>query len=553
MNRISRRDFLNGIALASPMSLANAAGVNDADADPAIRTGLQGQTDEVLWAAHAHRDRPGDDNRTSAERDEVVEDLVVVGAGLSGLSGAWWYRQHAGREVRILLLDALDDIGGHARRNEFVSRSGVRLVGYGGSQSLDTPSLFSPAAHQLLRDVGIDLPRFKSEFFDAGWAQRQGLLRKAIWFSRPAWGSSSLVFAEPGERSGEWIRRTPLNARARADLHRLLLGPPKNVLPGQSRAQRRTRLAAISYRDFLLRLWRVDPAVVAFVQHETLAYFGVGADATSALDAWASGQPGFAGLDLGDAIDPRLSASARQLMAGRDDYIYHFPDGNAGVARALLRALRPDLLAGQGMEDLVDARLDHASLDDSRAAVRLRLRATVTQLRHLGPPSSAQVVEVRYVDRHGQSRVVRARQVLLACWHRVIARLSDELPRAQRRALDDQVKTPLLYATVLVSNWRAWQRAGVRSITAPGGFWAKAELDFPVSMGGVRFPQSADEPMLLHLPKVVVPGDGRSPRLQAASGRRQLMQWSFEFLEGELRGFLQGALGDFGFDGARDI
>jgi spermidine dehydrogenase len=205
------------------------------------------------------------------------------------------------------------------------------------------------------------------------------------------------------------------------------------------------------------------------------------------------------------------------------------------------------------MEDLVDARLDHARLDDPGAAVRVRLQATVTQIRHLGPPASAKEVELHYVDRQGQSRAVRSRQVLLACWHRVIAHLTDELPLAQRRALDDQVKTPLLYATVLVSNWQPWQRAGVRSIKAPGGFWAEAELDFPVSMGSVRFPQSADEPMLLHLSKVVVPGDGRSPRLQAAAGRRQLMRWSFEFLEGELRGFLQGALGDFGFDHGRDI
>jgi spermidine dehydrogenase len=51
----------------------------------------------------------------------------------------------------------------------------------------------------------------------------------------------------------------------------------------------------------------------------------------------------------------------------------------------------------------------------------------------------------------------------------------------------------------------------------------------------------------------VVPGDGRSPREQAAAGRRQLMQWSFAHLESEVRGFLQGALAEFGFDAGRDI
>ncbi len=547
MHPITRRDFLNGFALAVPMT------ASATPSEPAERTGLQGQTDAVLQAAHSHRDRPGDAAQAVVERDEEVEDLVVVGAGLSGLAGAWWFREHAGRSVRVLLLDALDDIGGHARRNEFVSRSGRRLIGYGGSQSLDAPSLFSAASHHLLNAVGVDLARFKNEFFDREWARRHGLTRKARWFGAAAWGSERLVLSEPGEGATDWVTRAPLNAAAQAGLTRLLGNPRHDVMPGVSRAVKRTRLGAMTYRDFLLRLWRVDASVVALLQQETMAYFGVGVDATSALDAWAAGLPGFQGLELGEAVDPRLSASARQLMVGQDEYVYHFPDGNAGVARALLRALRPDVLPGQGMESLVDARLDRAALDAPEADVRLRLGATVTALRHLGPPASAALAELRYVDAQGRHRAVRARQVLLACWHRVIARLTDEIPVAQRRALDDQVKTPLLYATVLVSNWQPWKRAGIRSIKAPGGFWADAELDFPVSMGNVKFPSSPDEPMLLHLAKVVVPGDGRSPREQAAAGRRQLMQWSFAHLESEVRGFLQGALAEFGFDAGRDI
>lgn len=538
---ITRRDFLNGVALAVP-GVAAAQG------------GLDGQTDAVMADAHRVRHEGPALWEAVAEGDEGVEDLVVVGSGLSGLAGAWLFRQHAGRPVRVLLLDALERPGGHAQRNEFVSRSGRRLIGYGGSQSLDTPGLFSPATHQLLQAVGIELSRFKTEFFDNGWARRQGLTRSARWFDPVVWGAGSgLVLREADEPAATWLARTPLPPAAQALLLRLQAGGPPPVALSGPQAMRRRRLAAMTYQRFLQHHWQAPPAVLAWFAQDTRGYFGVGIDATSALDAWASGLPGFGGLGLGEGVDPLMSASARQLMAGQDEYVYHFPDGNAGVAHALLRQLVPDAVPGSGMDSLADARIDAAALDRADAPVRVRQRATVVGLRHLGPPARAPLVELRYLDGSGTLRAVRARQVLLACWHRVIARLTDELPPVQRRALDDQVKTPLLYATVLVSNWRPWLRAGVPRIKAPGGFWAEAELDFPVSMGGVRFPQSADEPMLLHLGQVVVPGGGGSPRRQAAAGRALMQGWSFSQLEGEVQRFLQGALGGHGLDAARDI
>lgn len=556
---ITRRDFLNGVALgvaASGSVAAHAAGADTGPADPALRTGLQGQTDTVNAAAHAWRDDPAQLRGAVAERDGDIEDLVVVGAGLSGLAGAWLFQRHAGRPVRILLLDALDDIGGHARRNEFISRSGVRLVGYGGSQSLDSPSTFSPAARGLLRDLGMDLQRFESEFFDAGWSERHGLTQRGLFFGRDAWGEERLVRHGAQEPAAAWVRRTPLKPAAQADLVRLLAGQT-DVMPGASRAVKRSRLAAMSYADFLTRLWKVDAALLRWFQADTLGYFGVGIDATSALDAWAGGLPGFGGLDLGDAVDPRMSPSGQHLLQSSDPYIYHFPDGNAGVARALVRALIPKALprepSADAMASLADARMDHAELDRAGEPVRLRLRATAVGLRHLGPPHTAELVEVRYVDARGTLRLVRARQVLLACWHRVIARLTDELPAAQVRALDDQVKVPLLYANVLLSNWRAWQRAGLRSVSPMAGFWQEASLDFAVNMGTLRAPGSPDEPVLLHLAKVVVPGDGRSPREQSAAGRAMLSGWSFEFLEQQIHALLRGSLGAFGFDAATDV
>lgn len=555
---ITRRDFLNGVALAAvPLGAAAVDGPAPRavpGTDPiASRTGLQGQTDTVNAQAHAWRDDPARLRDSAAQVDEGIEDLVVVGAGLSGLAGAHLFRQHAGRPVRMLLLDALDDVGGHARRNEFVSRSGVKLIGYGGSQSLDSPSLFSPAASGLLTDLGIELDRFKTEFFDKGWSERQGLTQSGLFFGREAWGEDRLVRHAKDEAAADWLKRAPLPPATQAQLA-ALFSEPRNVLPTlKTAAARRSALTSITYRDFLAKAWGLDAQVLRYFQGDTQGYFGVGIDATTALDAWAAGLPGFDGLALGDEVDARMSPSGRQLKASQDDYIYHFPDGNAGVARALVRSLIPSALAGQGMEALVDSTLDRSRLDAPDEPVRIRLGATAVGLRHLGPPQQAELVEIRYVDATGQLRLVRARQVLLACWHRVIARLTDELPKAQLDALNDQVKVPLLYTTVLLNNWRAWQRAGLHGFGVVEGFWGDASLDFPVSMGSQRYPQSPDEPILLHLSKVVVPGNGAPARIQASQGRSMLLGWKFAFLEGQVRSLLQGALGEFGFDAANDI
>lgn len=544
---ITRRDLVHGLGAAWCLPTAMAAEPAAPSAAP-----WQGQSDAALAVSHAARDTPP--MRDSVvELDPEMEDLVVVGAGLSGLAGAHWFRQHAGRPVRMLLLDPLQVPGGHAQRNEFTARDGTRLIGYGGSQSLDSPSLFSAATNALLRDLGIELHRFPGEFHDGTWATRHGLTQRALFFGHARWGRDALVRHAANAPPAAWLPRTPLSPAAQAGLA-ALWGPPRDVLPQlHTRQARRAHLARVTYEQFVRAQWGLDAGAVRFLAGETRGYFGVGIDATTALDAWAAGLPGFDGLDLGEAVDRRLSPSGRQLKAGTDAYVYHFPDGNAGVARALVRSLVPEALPAAGMAGLVDGPLVQAALDNPAAPVRLRMGATALRVRHRGPPASAEWVEIDYADASGRRRRVRARQVLLACWHRVVARLTDELPAAQVHALDDQVKVPLVYATVLLSNWRAWHRAGVRSLSVVDGFWDDVALDFPMRMGRQRPPESPDSPILLHLGKVVVPGNGQPARQQAAQGRAMLMSWPFAEVEARIRELLSSALGHFGFDGTRDI
>ena len=550
---ITRRDFLNGAALAAGAmggEPAHAA-LPDAAATPASAD-FGGQTLTAAAALHARRDgiqpppwpgfRPGD--------EEV--DLLVVGAGISGLSAAHLYRQHAGRPVRVLLVDALPEPGGHAVRNEFTAGNGRRIIGYGGSEALDSPSLWSPAAHTLIRAIGIDLEQFKS-YYDSGWSKRHGLTQSAAYYTPELWGEGRLVRHAPDAKVADWVAQTPLQPDARRDLAVLIDSPP-DPFRGLTRTQKRARLAQITYDQLLTGVMGLHPQLAMLFRNRTSGYLGVGTDASSALDAWALGLPGFDNMKLGDAVDAAMSASGRQAKAGRDDYIYHFPDGNAGVVRALLRALIPAALPGSGIESLVLAERDDTQLDVAGAAVRIRLNTSVVKVQHVGDPAQAHAVDVACIDAQGAARTVRARQVILACFHRVIPYLCPELPQHQVDALNDQCKVPLIYGNVLIRNWHAFARAGINGFGLPGHMWDTVRIDMPVSIGRYRFADSPEDPVLLHLSSVVLDGPpGRPEREQAAAGRRRLYAMPFRDLEREIRSILQGALGGFGFDAADDI
>jgi spermidine dehydrogenase len=116
MSPISRRDFLNGAALTIAAGLTPAA--QPVRYPPAL-TALRGQHPGSFEVAHAQAYDRGRYPLGPAPVEERY-DLVVVGAGISGLAAAWFYRRAAGPSARILVLDNHDDFGGHAKRNEFM-------------------------------------------------------------------------------------------------------------------------------------------------------------------------------------------------------------------------------------------------------------------------------------------------------------------------------------------------------------------------------------------------------------------------------------------------
>jgi spermidine dehydrogenase len=535
---ISRRDFLNGIAVGMGASLAGfplPAGALPGGA-------FQGQTDQGFAVMHALRDGSFWKTAGPAEADAEHYDLVVVGAGISGLASAFLFRQQAGAGSRILILDNSGDFGGHARRNEFTASNGRRIIGYGGSESFQSPSFFSPAVSKLITDVGIDLAKFET-WFDQKWAEDRGL-GEAAFFPRKAFGADTLVRTEG--KAAKWVRHSSLDAKAKSDLI-ALIDSPADPLKGKSRAEKLAFLSGTTYEAFLLKILGLHPQVAAYFEDTTKAYFGAGIDAVTCLDARAIGNPGFDAMDLGDDLYPTLSPSGRLNQKNPDPYIHHFPDGNASLARALVRELIPEALPGGSIEDLVLAEVDYARLDRPDNTIAIRLNAPCVRIGHSG-----EAVEAWYAA-GGRLRKVTAERAILACWHRVIPLLTNELPADQIEALDDQHKVPLIYANVLLRSWESLAKLGIAGFNVPGGWWEECRIDYPVSIGGYRFADRPDEPVLLHLVKTVLGAKGQPARDQSRSGRHALTTLSFAQMEFEIRDLLSRALGPGGFDPPRDI
>jgi spermidine dehydrogenase len=428
----------------------------------------------------------------------------------------------------------------------------------GGTLEIDSPRPYSAVADGLLKTLGVDPPALSAACDHEEVYAAIGLGTGAF-FDKETFGEDRLVSGLPPRRGASaeiwsaFAERTPLSATARDDLVRINTGL-EDPFPGLTSAQKKDRLSRMSYREYLKSVLGADAAILAFYQTATQGEWGVGIEAVSALDCWGYGLPGFQGLSLDKGSAPRMGPTPAGYADG-GSYVFHFPDGNATIARLLVRSLVPEAVPGTTCEDVVTAAVNYAALDRQGAAVRIRLASTAIRVRNVGAGSLAssqsQSVEVAYV-RGGATYKASASACVLASWNMMIPYLCPELPDAQKVALHALVKTPLVYTSVALRNWTAFKALGVRAVSAPNGYHTSLRLNPPVDIGEISAERAPELPVLVHMVRTPC-SPGIPEHDQNRVGRAELLATTFETFEREIRLQLGRTLGAGGFDPARDI
>lgn len=551
-DRITRRDFIDGFACSVLAAGAGRGGAADTEGQstppyPPARLGYRGSQPQDFAVAHGVRDGRRYDFGAAPISEDY--DLVVIGAGIGGLASAWYFRQ-AHPHARVLIIDNHDDFGGHARRNEF-DVGGRLLLGYGGSESMDSPlGRWSQVARDCVAAIGVDLNEFQHAYHHDLYS---GLgLSSGLFFPREVFGEDRLITGDPvrslptdiprdhdnAREPAAFIADWPVDEAQRARLLALLTDR-RDVLSGQSRLEKYRLLRSLSYREYLKRYFELDDRSLAMFDGRTLDLFASKSSAVPALYAWALQYPGFQGLNL---------PLPQEALNESQPYIYHFPDGNASLARLFVRRLIPSVAPGHTMDDIVTARFDYGQLDRPGQPVRLRLSATAVALGNTW-------TGVRVLYAQGERLThVSARHAIYAGHSAMLPYICNELGERQRKAVAAQVRAPLAYVNVVMRNWRPWVQRGVHFVNNPTGFFTNFKLDYPVSLGDYRFPTRPEEPMVVHMVHVPWP-DGPVSDLRSAwrAGRAQLYARTFEEFESHARDELGRVLGPGGFEPERDI
>ena len=570
LNRdIHRRDFLNGVGVGIGSLLApnlaaafqsEAVSEQSPDYYPPALTGMRGSHPGSFEVAHNLRDKKQADLSGAIKTGENY-DLVVVGGGMSGLAAAHYFQKNMGGTAKVLILDNHDDFGGHAKRNEF-HYNGRTLALNGGTLNIESYGFYNAPAKQLLSDIGIDIDGFLSANAKNRQLYSSHGLGGSWFFDKETWGSDRLVRTGGtaggggGALNADFLAKTPLSAKAQKDILRLYDPRQPDYMPGLSSVEKKGKLAKISYDDFLLDYAKIDKEALWFFHTRTHGLFCAGADIVPALYCWNMNYPGFAGMNLeptpeGVLADAPGGNHGRQKVSRLGGPTVHFPDGNATIARLLVRWLIPDAVPGRTMESVGLARVNYALLDRPSQPNRIRLNSTVVHVRHEGGVSNPKGVEISYV-KGGKTYQVQAGACVMACWNMFIPYLVPELPEKQKKALAYGVKAPLVYTSVAVKNWRAFEKLGISNVNAPTMYHSNLSLAEAVSLGDLKHAEGPDDPVVVHMVKAPC-APGKPKNEQFRLGRAELLATSFETFERKIRDQLARTLSAGGFDPAEDI
>ena len=242
-----------------------------------------------------------------------------------------------------------------------------------------------------------------------------------------------------------------------------------------------------------------------------------------------------------------------KTYAVEEPFIHHFPDGNATIARSLVKKMIPDIGPGENAEEIVLSRFRYAELDRPKNSVRVRLNSTVVNVQHDGDPNSSSDVFVNYIH-DNKSFQIKGKGVVMACYNMMIPHIVPDLPKKQDAALRSLSKVPLQYTTVGLKNWRAMKETGIGMAMSPGNMHQVVAMDYPVSIGGYEFSKTPDDPCILHMRCCPLGETVGAPRVeQFREARYRILGLQFNDYEAEIREYLGGMFPKESFNFDRDV
>ena len=544
--RICRRDFLNSALLASgsillksltPLQLLGQqpdwggyTGVGD-------YAGANGNTEEVMLAAHAVRDGVFDSPSASAVDTGEVFDIVVVGGGISGLASALYFKDAAKPNQTCLVLENHPIFGGQARRNEFVV-DGHHLIAPQGSNWFWMPPS-SKLVGEFYERIGVNPSEFKYQEW-GGPPPAMPLSRTSYHFARnlPPPPNFGFYFGKKfAQTPGKWVvdpwrnlDRLPLSPELRSDFAKYLqavIDYHEKGKPQLSEEEMR-HLDTLTAEDVLMERHGLSREFIRmFVAAHSAAAVGAGPDAISGC--------GFMVYGSGDKTTR-----------------HSFPGGNTGFTRHIVKTLLPDAISGpRTLEAVCRNRVKFAALDRPASQVRIRLHSTVVRVEHEGVPEKSEFVGVTYT-RDGKVYHLKARAVVMAGGGWITKHVVRNLPSTHREAYDQFNYSATIVANVALRNWRFLHKLGLSGGRWYEGFGYWTEVRTIATFGSDSPTIGPDSPTVLTL---IVPFfyPGLAAAEQCSKGRADLLTTPFRDFERRFREQFTEMFSTSGFDARRDI
>lgn len=518
-----------------------------------------GNTHEVINAAHSLRDGHWTSLPDSVEDTGEEYDLVVVGGGFAGLMSAYHFLKEGRDNARVLLVDNHSVFGGEAKQNE-IDVDGYRLQAPQGSNMCLWPARVMSELgffyHPVWEEVGLPMG---DEPDAPAWLETAAGSDKDLPYAKEHYGPMMIYrdkaqqgyfFEDPDDPEKLRMARNPWLSGYEA------LNWPDDVKKELSQLDQfliedhpddlNAWLDSMTYSEFLTSQAGISrQEVFEFLSTMIAAYgTGLGCDAVSALAAKHYFAPG--------------TTTADEAAAEESFYPVSFPGGNTGIARHMVKKMLPDSIEGKAtFGDILNGRINFDALDRPERNIRIRLESTVIDVRHDGSPESADRVKVSYLENNsGDVKVVFAKSVIMAGGQWINKHVVRDAPGELRAAMETFQHAPMLVINVAVRQWRFMEKLGITSARWLGEKSWFTNIRAPLSIDGEHMPLDPDKPTVLtfYIPFTDgVSDQGHPHATQSLIARSQLFAMPYREIETTLRNQLQSTFGDHGFDHERDI